>query len=598
MRTINKILYLLTPSERKQSVYLLLMLILMALLDMIGVASILPFIIILTNPSLVETNVILKTMFQASNIFGVETIQQFIFSLGILSFVVLVVSLSFKALTTYVQLLFIQMREYTISKRLVETYLHQPYSWFLDRHSADLGKSILSEVSLIVENALRPLLSVIAQSLVAIALITLLILSDPKLALIISLSLGIVYALTYKFISSFLKRIGQERMKANQLRFIAVSEAFGASKEVKVGGLEKNYVKRFSDPAKIFAKNNASAQVLEQLPHFALEAIAFGGMLLLVLYLMFQTGELATALPFVALYAFAGYRLMPAIQGIYIGIAQLRFIGPALDILYDDLKSLKPINLHQDQNSLAFNKEITLNNIHYNYPNTSRIAIKDISLSIPAHSTVGLVGPTGSGKTTTVDIILGLLEPKKGNLEIDGKVINERNRRAWQRIIGYVPQQIFLADDTITANIAFGVDPKNINQNTIERVAKIANLHEFVVNELPKQYQTKIGERGVRLSGGQRQRIGIARALYHNPQLLILDEGTSALDNLTEHAVVETLNNLKNKITIILIAHRLNTVKNCDKIFFLTNGELKGEGSFDELIKRNISFSKMAAVNN
>ena len=221
-------------------------------------------------------------------------------------------------------------------------------------------------------------------------------------------------------------------------------------------------------------------------------------------------------------------------------MTQLTFVGPSIDKLHNDLKSLKPLNINHDEDVLTFNKEINLHHIHYNYPNTSRTALKDINLTIPLKSTVGLVGSTGCGKTTTVDIILGLLEPQKGTLEVDGKVITKQNSRAWQRSIGYVPQHIYLSDDTIMANIAFGVEPKEINQDMIKKVSKIANLHQFVTDELPKQYQTIIGERGVRLSGGQRQRIGIARALYHNPKVLILDEATSALDNQTEQAVIES----------------------------------------------------------
>jgi len=292
-------------------------------------------------------------------------------------------------------------------------------------------------------------------------------------------------------------------------------------------------------------------------------------------------------LPIISLYVFAGYRLMPAIQQLYASITQLTFIGPSIDKLYDDFKNFKPINLNQDQGTISLHKKITLKNVFYNYPNTSRTTIKDINLSIPARTTVGLVGATGCGKTTTVDIILGLLEVQKGTLEVDGQIITKQNCRAWQRSIGYVPQHIFLSDDTIAANIAFGINLKNINQEAVEKASKIANLHEFVKDELSQQYQTIIGERGIRLSGGQRQRIGIARALYHNPQVLILDEATSSLDNETEKAVMEAVNNLGKDITIILIAHRLNTVKNCDIIFKLDKGQLIGQGTFDELINSN-----------
>jgi len=591
MLTIKKLLDLLTSSERKRAYVLMGMILIMALLDMIGVASIMPFMAVLANPELVETNAFLNTAFTK---LGFTDPQQFLFALGMLVFLLLVVSLVFKALTTYAQLRFTLMREYSIGKRLVEGYLHQPYSWFLNRHSADLGKTILSEVGDVISNCVMPMMTLITQGAVATALLTLLILIDLKLALIVGLTLATAYTLVFKATRGFLARIGKERVKANQERFTAVIEAFGAAKEVKVGGLEQAYIQRFSSPAQTFARHQATAQVISQLPRFVLEAIAFGGMLLVVLYLMVQSGSFASALPIIALYAFAGYRLMPALQHIYGAGTQLGFAGPALDALHADLVSLQPEHPNPSQDAISLKKAITLNQIQYCYPNAPQPALKNLSLTISAKSTVGLVGATGSGKTTTVDLVLGLLEAQVGTLAVDGQPITVHNRNAWQRAIGYVPQQIYLVDDTVAANIAFGLDPKDIDHAAVERAAKIANLHEFVANDLPEQYQTTVGERGVRLSGGQRQRIGIARALYHNPQVLILDEATSALDNLTEQAVMEAVHNLGHEITIILIAHRLSTVKACDMIFLLDKGELKAQGTFDELKNSNERFRAMA----
>ena len=587
MKTLKKLIYLLSPQERKSAGLLLVLILLMALLDMIGVASILPFMAVLTNPDIIETNVILNNMFQIAARFGIETNQQFIFTLGIVVFVLLILSLIFKALMMYLQIHFTIMREHSIGKRLVEGYLHQPYSWFLNRNSADLGKNILSEVNSVISNGISPMLSLIAHGAVALALITLLIMTDPKLALIAFVTLGVAYGLIYKFTRGLLARIGQQRFNANQLRFSAVSEAFSAVKEVKVGGLEQIYIERFSKPAQNYSKHMAMAGAIGQLPRYAIETITFGGMLLLVLYLISQSSAFISVVPIITLYAFTGYRLMPALQQIYLASSNLRFIGPALDDLYKDMKNLKPTISHKVLDSIFLKKNITLNHIHYNYPNASRVTLKNIHLSISAGSTVGLIGATGSGKTTTVDIILGLLEAQIGTLEVDGHIIDKHNCRAWQRSIGYVPQQIYLADDSIAANIAFGTELKDIDQEAVECAAKIANLHEFVINELPQQYQTKVGERGVRLSGGQRQRIGIARALYHNPQVLILDEATSALDNLTEKEVMEAVNKISKNITIIMIAHRLSTVKKCDIIYLLEDGELKSQGTFDELITTN-----------
>ncbi len=592
---LKKLLDLLTPHERRRAGLLLGMILVMALLDVIGVASIMPFMAVLANPQLIETNTILTATYAG---LGFADPRSFMFFLGLAVLVALVTSLAFRALTTYAQFRFVLMREYTIGQRLIVGYLHQPYTWFLNRHSADLGKTILSEVHQVIGGAMMPMMSLIANGTVVIALLTFLLVIDPQLALIVSAVLGLGYSLIFNVMSGFLSRIGSERVAANQIRFTVVSEAFGAAKEVKVGGLEQAYIRRFSQPAEIYAKHQASAQVVSQLPRFALEAVAFGGMLLVVLYLMAGGGGFATALPIVALYAFTGYRLMPALQQIYNSFSQLRFFGPALDALHADLISLAPPKLADPNTApMRFTRAITLNAVRFTYPNATKSALQNLTLRIPAHSTIGLVGATGSGKTTTVDVILGLFEPEQGSLEVDGITINDTNRRQWQRAIGYVPQQIYLADDTVAANIAFGLDPSEIDQAAVERAARIANLHDFVVSELPHGYATTVGERGVRLSGGQRQRIGIARALYHNPQVLILDEATSALDNLTEQAVMEAVHNLGHEITIILIAHRLTTVRECDQIYLLRKGRVVAQGTYDELVEGDETFRAMASGN-
>jgi ABC-type multidrug transport system fused ATPase/permease subunit len=475
----------------------------------------------------------------------------------------------------------------------VEDYLHQPYSWFLTRNSADLGKNILSEVSQVISYALGPIANIIAQGVVVSAILLLLVIVDPMLALSIGLVLGLAYGLVFKATGKLLSRIGKERLEANEARYIALNEAFGAAKEVKIGGLEHIYIQRFAVPAKIYSKHLATATIIGNLPRFALELIAFGGMLLVILYLMNQGGSFSTTIPIVSLYALAGYRLMPSLQQIYSSGTQLRFAGSALDALLVELDSIQPKTSRSNKIAFPLLQAITLSNVTYHYPNANDAAIKNINLTILAKSKVGFVGPTGGGKTTTVDLILGLLEAQQGALEIDGQVIDGKNRKAWQSSIGYVPQHIYLADDSVDANIAFGIAPEDIDQVAVERVSKIADLHDFVTNKLPNQYKTKVGERGVRLSGGQRQRIGIARALYLNPQVLVLDEATSALDNLTEQAVMEAVHNLDQKITIIIIAHRLSTVKECDTIFFLEDGELTGQGSFNELIQSNERFMAM-----
>ena len=587
MEFLKKLIYLLSPRERRNAFLLIIMIVIMAFLEMIGVATILPFMAVLTNPGYIETNIILNKIFEISKIFGVENNQEFIFVLGVFVFILLITSIIFKAITAYVQVRFVQMREYTIGRHLIEGYLHQPYSWFLSRNSADIGKTILSEVGEIIGNCMKPIMEIISKSMIIFAIIILLILVDPKIAIAVGVFICLTYGVVFYFLKNLLVKLGKERLKNNQIRFRVISEAFGAAKEVKVSGLEKSFIKLFSNSAKIIARNVAKSEAIGILPRFFLEAIAFGGIVLLILIILAVSGDIISAIPVISLYVFAGYRLMPAIQQIYLSSTRLKFVGPTLDKVINDVKSLKALNLNLQQENLNFNKTINLNNIDFSYPNTERKALKNINLSIPKKSCVGFIGQTGCGKTTIVDIILALLDPQKGTLEVDGQIIKEQNKRSWQRSIGYVPQQIYLSDNTIAANIAFGVETKDINYNLIEKSAKIANLHEFIISELPNQYKTNVGERGVKLSGGQRQRLGIARALYHNPEVLILDEATSALDNETEKAVMEAINNLSKDLTIILIAHRLNTLEDCDIIFKLDKGQLVKKGTFNELVISN-----------
>ena len=590
MKTLNKFIYLLSTHERRRIIFLLFTVMIMAFIEMLGLASILPFIGMLSNPDILNTNKYLGEIFNYAKNFGVDSENEFIFFLGTFVFTLLIISLIFKASTTYLQVRFNSMCQYNIGRRIIEGYLNKSYSWFLNRNSAELGKNILTEVSTVVGNGLSPLLNLVVQSIMSLTILTLLIIVDPKLALIIGLILCLAYVIVYKSLLNIINLKSQERFNANQWRFTAVSEAFGAVKEIKLSGLEQTYIDRFSEPAKSLAKNQASLQVIGKLPRYAIEAIAFGGMLLIVLYLIAQSKNFTDAVPIIALYVFAGYRLMPSAQQIYISATQLRSIIPALDALYKDIASLeKPVKKIGEK--ILFNKSINLRNINFNYPNNEKLALKKINLKIQSGTKVGIIGTTGSGKTTLIDLILGLLEPKDGKIEVDDKVINKNSLRSWQSLIWYVPQQIYLADDTIAANIAFGENPKNINLNDIETATKIANIHEFISKELPLKYQTKVGERGIRLSGGQIQRIGIARALYRKPQVLVLDEATSALDNITEKSVLDKLNNFGNNVTIIIITHRLTSIKNCDNIYLIDKGEIKAEGTFDKIEKENSLFN-------
>lgn len=587
MINIKKILFILSSHERKLAFYLLVTIFMMALLDALGVASIMPFIAVLLNPEIIKTNEILNFIFINSKIFGINNDQQFLFLLGFLVFFLLIISLIFKAFTTYAQARFSEMRGYAISSRLMRGYLYKPYTWFLQKNSSEISKNILEDVGIFVGVGLGELLQLISKGLIAILILLLLIIVDIKLALVVGFILCGIYGIIFYFLRKRLNLLGKDYYKNNEFRYRYVSEAFNATRVIKLHHLEKNYTDSFSKAAKIFAQTSISSETIRSLPRFFLEALIFGGVMIIILYLMVKTGSFEDSLPILSLYVFAGYRLMPALQQVYASLTRISFAKSSTEKIYNEFKKIELIEESKDKNILSINKSINLKDIHYQYPNSEKKVIEDISLSIPAKSKVGFIGTTGSGKTTIVDIILGLLEPMKGTLDVDGQILTSKNLKSWQRNIGYVPQDIYLADDTIASNIAFGVESKDIDQKAIESASKIANIHEFIVKELPNKYQTLIGERGVRLSGGQRQRIAIARALYQNPKVLILDEATSALDNDTEKAVMDAINNLHKEITIIIIAHRLNTIKDCDIIFKIDKGKIIDQGVFSDLISKN-----------
>ena len=602
MGIYRKLYDILDARERWLTLLVFILLLTVALVETAGVASIMPFMAVLSNPEVVETNRYLAKIYQ---MLAFESKENFLFFLGLGFLVITVGSLALRAFAFWAIYRFAQLRNYALAYRLLRGYLYRPYEWFLSQHSGVLGASVLEEASKGVNGVLFPALLLISHSLVVIFLLALMMMVDSLLAISIALVLGISYLSLFVMVRRYLRRVGQERHKANQQRFKVAQEAFGGIKDVKVAGLEEVFLERFRVPSLQMARREVAAKLVSELPSYAMQAVVFGGIIIVLLYFLSSRGGLQEALVVFSFYAFAGYRLMPALQAIYSNFSEMRFHAVVLDSIYQDLR-LTYLNSTMPENkdgpgeleSLGLREALQFKNISYRYPSAQRQALTKVSLKIPAYTTVGLVGPTGSGKTTLVDLILCLLQPEEGELFVDGLPITLSLYRSWQRSIGYVPQRIYLSDDTVSRNIAFGVPPDRIDQEGVERAAKVANLHDFVAAELPDGYNPLVGERGVRLSGGQRQRIGIARALYRDPDLLILDEATSALDNLTEQAVMDAVHNLGNKKTIIIIAHRLSTVRECNQIFYLEQGQVSAVGTYDDLLANNSKFRRLAGVVN
>ena len=595
--TYRQLLDLLTPRERRQFYWLILMIVFMGVLQMLSIASILPLMFVLRQPQVIETSTALSWLY---NTFGFQSHQGFMIALAGAVFFLVVFGMVFKAVASYATYRFTMMRGYTISIRMLNAYLSQPYDWFLTRNSAGLGSAVLGEVQKVVTTSLLPAMKFITAIVLSASLIALLVVIRPGVALVAAGLIGGIYALLYASVRKSVNRMGIQRHHMNEMRYRVVGEAFGGMKDVKLLNLEPYFAERFRRPAERVAYFDAVNLIMREVPRYVIEGVAFGGLLVFVLYLLVSgSGDLASVVPILSVYAFTAIRLFPALQQVYGSIGQMRFAQPTLDKLHQDFLATSahtPGRLARKADPIRVTERLELRDVRYAYPNAERPALDGLSIQVDACTSVGLVGGTGAGKTTAVDIILGLLEPQAGALVIDGEPITRARLPGWQRSIGYVPQHIFLTDDTIAANIAFGYKAKDIDMAAVERAARIAELHNFILSELPQGYQTKVGERGVRLSGGQRQRIGIARALYHDPDVLVLDEATSALDNLTEKAVMDAVQNLGHAKTVVMIAHRLSTVRGCDVIYMLEHGRVVAAGTYDDLIETNRQFRALAGA--
>ncbi len=583
IKKIIRISSILSNKEQRQILSLLVKIISMAIIDTIGVASIFPFFTVLTEPEIIKTNEYLNYLYTNLK-FTNES--NFLIFLGILLLAILISSMSFKGITVYSQLKVQQLIEFSVCERLLKKYLMQPYTWFLNKNTAEIGNNLLKEVNNVVIGVLAPSMNIIAQGLLAILMIIVIFYTDTIVALIALSTLSISYGLLYLFLRRHVYNLGITRLDSSQIKHKMINEAFYGIKDVKVNRLEDFYHSLFSNAAEKYALTNAKTQVLMRLPRFLIESIFFGAIIFVSLVYVQDPENLFEILPSLAVIAFAGYKLLPALQLIYANFIRLRADIPSLDLIHDEIENLSEIKKSKIQNrNIEIEKEITIQNLSYTYPFSKTKVIKRLNMKIPAKQTVGIIGKSGSGKTTIIDLILGLLKPSEGKIYVDNFLINENNIESWQSNVGYVPQQTFLIDDTISSNIAFGIKKEKIDFSQVEKVAKIANLDSFIMTELEKGYSTIIGERGIRLSGGQRQRIGIARALYSNPNLLILDEATNALDKKTEEVILNALKKLKSKITIIIISHHLSTLRDTDKIFVMDQGILNSISSYERLIQ-------------
>lgn len=565
-RALARLWRLFTPSERRRALGVLGLVVCMAMLETVGVVSIMPFLSVLGRQETIHENVWLRHIFELGN-FADE--QSFVVALGGASIVLVVGSSIFKTLTLHALNRFVHMERHSISSRLLAVYLRQPYEFFLSRNTADLSKNILSETDQLLFNLVQPLAQMLAQGAVILAMGLLIICYDPWMALAVLMGVALLYGAIYVLVRRRLGRAGGERLLANRARYQASNEALGGIKDVKVTHSDAAYMARFEHASRQYSRHMATNDTLSQTPLYLVEAVGYSGLILIALVLLWRSNDVGHVLPTLGLYGFAAYRLLPAAQIVYRGLAKLRFSSSALDAVYRDLTLEQP-EVSKGDGALVPLREIRLQGVCFAYPTSPEARVLDnFDLSIPVGNSIGLVGKSGAGKSTVMDILLGLLAPQKGELIVDGKAITPANVGSWQRSIGYVPQHIYLTDASIAENIAFGVAKDQLDMAAVERAARAAQIHDFITNELADGYETFVGERGIRLSGGQRQRIGIARALYCDPPVLLMDEATSALDAQTEAALTEALRGLSGEKTVVIIAHKEASLQGCQHIIHI-----------------------------
>ena len=564
-----------------------------ALFQALGVVSILPFVELVLNPGMIQQHALLNRAF---TFLGFESAYSFTMFAGFAILGILVAGNLVSAFAEWLKIRFAWRKSHIISVALLRRYLSLPYVYFLNTHSAELSKNIVFEVQEFTNHLLIPQLQIITKGMIVSVIVALLLFVHPAVALGAAIVFVSSYLLIFSFLQGMLKTRGNSRLRENTGRFIMAGEALAGIKDIKALGREGYFLERFSRHSDRFSRLQAWTGVAIQLPKYLMEIVAFGGVLVLILVLLWLRQEISQIIPLVSFFAFAGYRLMPAFQSIFQAVSTIQFNRAILDKLSEDMHGEAGDYILSGNTvlpePLLFREQITLEGVSFHYPYAEEPSLQGVNLRIPRGAAVGFVGSTGGGKTTLIDILIGLLSPQEGRLKVDGVEVTSENVRNWQRNLGYVPQQIFLSDDTIWRNVAFGLE--NIDKVQVKRACQIAGIHDFIARELPHGYDTMIGERGIRLSGGQRQRLGIARALYHDPEVLVLDEATNALDGITEKAVLEAMQSIVKFKTLIVVAHRFTTVQNCDKIYFIEKGRISAEGTYGSLLQSNAQFRAMA----
>ena len=592
---INKIKLILNKKQRLQFAFLFTGVLIVTFLEMIGIGSIPVFIKLLLEPDQLFSYLPENSFTNFIN--NKDYMDQVLFcAIFLLAFFTLK-NIFFFTVNFFQAVIF---RDLNIqnSKKLFQSYLYSPYSYHLNRNPAIITRNVLGDV-LNANSYVESLMNFIREILIVIVIFILLLLVDPITSLSVFSMMGLFTIIFYFLVKTKITNLTKVAQYLRGVQVKLINQVFGAIKDTKILARELFFIHEFKDVTKGVERANFFSQVVNKSPRLIMEVLAIFSILLVTLLFAINNRSIDNMIPTLSLLGVATIRLIPAFNAINTTLAVMRKTAVSFNLTVNELTILEKYK--DKKNSFQFsekkedkllvkkgrflNKNIELKNISYQYPNSSKNVLKNISFTIKSGSSVAIIGPTGSGKTTLANIILGLLKPTSGEVMIDGKNI-DKDYLIWQKQIGYIPQDIYLIDDTIKKNVAFGISDKDIDENKIKNSIKLAQLNDFI-SSLPSGLDTIVGDRGTKLSGGQLQRVGIARALYRKTEVLVLDEATSSLDMETEKKLIKDIESVANNNTSITVTHRLSTIKNCDKIFLLSNGELIDQGNFDELTSRN-----------
>ena len=594
IKKLKNLLNLLSQKQQKKFIFLQILVLITAVFELIGIASIGPFMILVSDFSVLEGDNIIAKFYLETRL---NNHFEFAILIGMIVLMLLLIGSIISMYTTWLLAIFGQEIGVKLGSRLFQFYLHRTWLFHTTSSSSNLTKKITVEVNRITNGVITPFMQLNSKIVTSFFISIALLIYNPLVTLVALIIFSFSYFMIFRLVRYRLSNNGDMVSAAAKERFKLMAEGFGGVRDILLSRSQKHYIDKFEKSGNSYAHYQGETLALAHVPRYIMELVAFGSLILFLLYLIIKyDGKFDEVLPILSVYTLASFKLIPALQHIYACTVLIRGHISSFSLIEKDLKqslSFLKIPISNKRKKIKIKGSIKLNCIKFTYPKKNIATIKDINIKIPVNKVIGLAGESGSGKSTIIDILVGLIQPSKGEILIDENPLSIGDIPSWQDEIGFVSQSIFLSDATILENVAFTIPKEKINKRKVRRSIRLAGL-EKVIDELPDGIETVVGERGVQLSGGQRQRVGIARALYNDPKILVFDEATSALDSNTEKVIMDSIFNFSGLKTIIIIAHRLSTLKKCDLIYFIDKGKVSDKGSFQTLLNNNIKFKKMA----